>query len=171
LRKGVQDKVPALTQALELLGRFSKHLDSHPAGTVDRKVFFTADGTAGGIGRSAPRVLLAVTHITGKLDSKNKPAIQSADTWHNDFSAIMTALGPVVDRAADARSDRRGLTPEVEAARQAWLQNYVAAKCGVECVLRLAGKLDQLSNIFYDLAVPAGTKLTSIPDDEPTQPA
>jgi hypothetical protein len=171
LRDGVQKKIPALAQSLDLLGRFSKHLNAHPAGAVDRKVFFTADGTVGGIGRSAPRVLLAITHITGKLDPANKPAVNSADTWHQDFSIMMNALGPVVERADDARTDRRGVTPEVEAARQAWLQVYVAARAGVECVLRLTGKLDQLSNIFYDLTVPATAKITSIPDDEPSQPA
>jgi hypothetical protein len=170
LRDGVQKKVPALAQSLDLLGRFSRHLDGHAVGVVDRKVFFTADGTVGGIGRSAPRVLLAITHITGKLDPKNKPPVSSADTWHTDFSAMMNALGPVVERADDARTDRRGVMPEVEAARQAWLQVYVAARAGVECVLRLTGKLDQLSNIFYDLTVPINTKLTSIPDDAPIQP-
>ncbi len=35
----------------------------------------------------------------------------------------------------------------------------------MECVLRLTGRLDRLSSIFYDLAVPAAAKVLSVPDD------
>jgi hypothetical protein len=166
LRRGVQQKRPLLEQAIALLGRFSKHLDGHAPGAIDRKVFFTADGTAGGVGKSAAAVLLAVTHIAGKLQDP-ECGVGDRGTWHNDFDAMMTNLGPVVEHAQDARTDRRDRTPEVEAARQAWMQVYLAARDLVTSLLRLTGRLDRLSTIFYDLAVPANTRLTSIPEDGP----
>lgn len=164
VRRGVQQKRPLLEQATGLLGRFSKHLDGHAPGAVDRKVFFTADGTASGVGRGAASVLLAVTHITGKLQDEQS-AVADRATWHGEFNAMMTSLGPVVEHAQDARTDRRDRTPEVEAARQGWMQVYLAARDCVTSLLRLTGRLDRLSTIFYDLAVPANTRLTSIPED------
>jgi hypothetical protein len=165
LRKGVQEKKPLLKQATSLLGRFSRHLDGHRSGEVDRKAFFTADGTAGGVGKSAPQVLLAVTHIAGKLKSASA-SVRDRETWRQEFVEMMRALGPVVEHVDNVRTDRRELTPEVEAARQAWLQVYLAARAGVECVLRQRGKLDPMSAIFYDLAVPAGAKVTQIQEDD-----
>ena len=44
-------------------------------------------------------------------------------------------------------------------------------RAGVECVLRQRGKLDQRSAIFYDLAVPAGAKVTSIQEGAEAEPA
>jgi hypothetical protein len=164
LRRGVRQKTPLLKQATGLLGRFSKHLDGHAPGAVDRKVFFTADGTARGVGRGAAAVLLAVTQIAGKLQNQNS-GVRDRESWQDEFTRMMTNLGPVVEYAEDARTDRRDRTPEVEAARQAWMQIYLAARDCVTCVLRLTGRLDRLSTIFYDLAVPANTRLTTIPDD------
>lgn len=165
LRRGAQEKTPLLKQAISLLGRYSKHLDGHAPGTIDRKVFFVADGTASGVGRAAASVLLAVTHIAGKLQD---PDSNVADRlrWHGDFTTMMTNLGPVVEHAHDVRTDRREVTPEVEAARQAWMQHYLAARECVTCVLRLTGRLDLLSSIFHDLAVPANARVTAIPDSD-----
>jgi hypothetical protein len=166
LRRGVQQKTPLLRQALGLLGRFSKHLDAHAPGAVDRKVFFTADGTARGVGRGAAAVLLGVTHITGKLQDPES-GVNDRATWRVAFDTMMTELGPVVEHAQDVRTDRRDRTPEVEAARQAWMQIYLAARECVTGVLRLTGRLDRLSTIFHDLAVSANTRLTAIPEDGP----
>jgi hypothetical protein len=167
LRRGVQQKRPLLEQAVGLLSRFSKHLDGHASGVVDRKVFFTADGTASSVGKGAASVLLAVGHISGKLQDPESGVADRA-TWQADFNTMMTNLGPVVEHAQDARTDRRETTPEVEAARQAWMQTYLAARDLVTCVLRLTGRMDRLSTIFHDLAVPANTRLTEIPDDGDT---
>ena len=164
LRKGVKQKTPLLKQATRLLGRFSRHLDGHPSASVDRKVYFTADGTAGGVGKAAQQVLLAVTHISSRLQDAASP-VRDRATWQQEFSDMAAALAPVVEHADDIRTDRRTLTPEVEAARKAWLNVYLAARAGVECVLRLTGKLSLLPAIFHDLAVPAGTKVTFIPDE------
>lgn len=167
-RKGVQKKAPLLKQARALLGKFSKHLGTHDAGVVDRKVFFTKDGTAGGVGTGAHDVLLAVTHIKGKL-SATDVQVRDAVYWRDQFDTMMKSLGPVIAFSDDARADRQSLTPEVEASRQAWLNGYLAARSLVESVLRLLGRLEQLPIFFYDLRVPAGTKVTEAPPEEPDE--
>ena len=83
--------------------------------------------------------------------------------WLDEVTTALDNLSPVVAKAESARTERRLLTPEVERARQAWLLVYKASRCAVACVLRLTGKLDQLSLVFDDLAVPAAAKVTEAP--------
>ncbi len=167
-RQAVRNKRPMLRQARNLLTRFSRHLQAHAEGSVDRKVFFKADGTASGVGQSAAAVLQALTHISLKL--KERTEINDRERWQSEFERVMSELAPVVDNAADARTDRRLVTPESEAARAAWHQAYLAARSMVEGVLRESGRLGLLSTVFHDLAVPAGTKLTQAIPDPPPQP-
>ena len=151
-----------MASAIAVLGRFSKHLDTHKADTLDRKAFFTADGTATGVGKVPSRVVLALTHLSTEIKKKSHPLSDRAH-WLEEVTTALAALSPVVADAESARTDRRLLTPEVESARQAWLLVYKASRCAVECVLRLTGKLDQLSIVFHDLAVPAAAKVTEAP--------
>jgi hypothetical protein len=172
IRKHARGKTPAVEQARAVLRRFGSHLDTHPSGTVDRRMFFTADGTVGGVGRSVPRLLLSLGHIERTLgNGKKKHNVKDAAAWAKEIGDSAANLAPVVEHADNAKTDRSHATPAVEQARQAWLQTYVAAKCGVECVLRLTGKLDLLPNVFFDLAVPAGAKVTEPPSDEGDAPA
>lgn len=159
-REGTKTKSSLLKEARRLLGRFSTHLAAHD--DIDRKSFFTRDGTAGGVGTAAQDVLLAITHIATRL-SDPKAGVRDRAHWHNQFDDVMKALAPAVQFAHDAHADRLSITPEVEAARQAWLNAYISAKCLVEAVLRQLGRLEQLSVIFYDLRVQAGAKVTEIP--------
>jgi len=170
LRKGSRGKVSALEDSRALLSRFSSHLDAHEKGTIDRRMFFTTDGTVGGLGRSATRVLLALGRISGLLGEAETP-VRDAATWRKEFAKATRRLTPVVEHSHDARTDRAAATPEVEGARTAWLQTYTAARSGVECVLRLTGRLDQLPLVFHDLAVPAGAKVTEAPADPIDPPA
>jgi hypothetical protein len=152
-RTSRQAKASLLEEALDVLGRFSKHLDAHKDG-IDRKRFFP-DGTKTAIGRSAPRVLLALTHIADLLGKKDSP-VREAKEWHKEISAAAAALAPAVAHSDSARAARRDATPALMQAREAWLQVYAAAKGTVEAVLRLTGKLNLLPIVFPDLAVSDG---------------
>lgn len=163
-REGTKTKSSLLKDAKRLLGRFSNHLSGHD--DIDRKLFFTRDGTVGGISRGAQDVLLAVTHVANRL-ADSHAGIRDRVHWHKEFDDMMKALAPAVEFSNDAHADRRSITPEVEAARQAWLNSYISAKCLVEAVLRQLGQLEQLSVIFYDLRVSAGAKVTELPAEEP----
>ncbi|MDC0749910.1 hypothetical protein [Polyangium mundeleinium] len=165
-RQGARSKAPLLKQARALLGKFSTHLGAHDNGAVDRRVFFTKDGTAGAVGKAAADVVLAVAHITTKLAAPGC-AVRDAAHWHGRFDAMTKSLAPVVAFADDARIDRQSLTPEVETARQVWLNGYVAARALCESLLRHLGRVDKLRLYFYDLQVNAGTKVTEPPAEEP----
>jgi hypothetical protein len=162
LRKGIKGKSAALASAMGVLGRFSKHLDTHAAGSLDRKAFFPADGTAKGAGGTPPRVLLALTHLGTEIKKKSHPLSDRA-RWLDEVTRALADLSPTVAKAETTRTERRRLTPEVESARQAWLQIYRASRCAVEGVLRLTGKIELLPIVFHDLAVPAAAKVTEAP--------
>lgn len=167
-RAGSRQKAPLLEEALVVLGRFSKHVEAHKSG-VDRKRFFP-EGSKTAVGRSAPRVLLALTHIAELLGQKDSP-VREAKEWHKEISAAAAALAPVVAHSDSARAARRDITPALLQAREAWLQVYAAAKGTVEAVLRLTGKLHLMPVVFSDLAVPeggdGGGKDEPIPDPAP----
>lgn len=168
---GSEKKGPVLDEARKLLGRFSKHLDTLK-GSVDRKLFFTHDGTAGGVGDSAARILLAVHHLVAELapdkDGKPKhPEVKHGDEWLAELKAMSHDLSPILAHSDEAHVTRRTLTPEVAAARDAFLSIYVAGRAIVEGVLRFKGKLGDLPLVFHDLAVPGGAKVTSIPEVPP----
>lgn len=165
-RKGARSKGPLLKQASSLLGTFSKHLGTHDPNSIDRRIYFTRDGTAGGVGKAAQDIVLAVTHIAGTLEDSRSP-VREREHWQKRFKEMSAALASAVAFTNDARMDRRLATPEVEAARQVWLNTYQATKSLVESVLRHLGRLDQLSLFFYDLRVPAGAKVTEPPPDMP----
>ena len=159
-----------MKNAVSLLGRFSSHLDSHAAGKLDRKTYFVANGTAGGVGKSVPRVIAALQHVAKKLKAKSSPVSNSAE-WAKDLASAAAALGPVAEHSDDAKTDRSQITPDGEAARQAWLTAYGAAKLLVESAFRMVGKVDQMPKVFFDLSLPANAKVTEAPVDEPEDPA
>src|SRR5262249_54981328 len=95
VRKGAADKRPALVAARDLLGRFSKHLDAQPAGSVDRKTYFVADGTIKGIGQSAARTQLALNHIASAL-AVSDTKVKDAAEWGAQFSEAAQTLAPLL---------------------------------------------------------------------------
>ncbi|HVY46465.1 MAG TPA: hypothetical protein VHB21_11330, partial [Minicystis sp.] len=167
VRKHAREKRSPLDSALSLLGRFSTHLDTHKDdGAFDRKDFFVKDGTAKGVGKAGGRVLVALTHIQGEL-AKKTCKVDNKSKWLAEFQDAAAELAPALEHAATATTDRRSLTPEVEAARTAWLVAYKSAKDVATGVLRAAGRLDLLNAIFYDLVVPSGAKVAAIPPVPP----
>lgn len=168
VRQVSQTKGPILRQATTLLGRFSKHLDTHNRGEIDRRTYFPEDGTATGVGKSAPRVLLALGRISTMLQKTDCP-VRDHERWQNEISEVIQALKPIIEHSQNAKTERLGVTPELENSRQAWLHVYAAAKFTVEAVLRLTGKLHLMSTIFYDLAVPGTVKVTEIPPEPPVE--
>jgi len=151
-----------LDASVALLNRFSAHLDAHPSGTVQRKAFFLSDGTVSGVGRSAPRVVLALAHISTELKKPTSP-IKDAGNWQKDFENQLAVLSPVTDLGHAAQADKKITTIEVEAARAAWLHVYKGAKKVCDGVLSMAGKRALLKTVFWDMSVPADTKLTHDP--------
>lgn len=151
-RKGSQEKVPGLAAAFDALKRFRKHLEAHAKGTVDVKVFFTKDGTVGGVGKAAAKVLHGLAHIAAELEKPGCP-VKDAAAWRTEILAVHAALDNPTTAASGAKATRKEITPALAKARDEWNQAYVAAKLVVEGILRLTDGLALLPEIFPDLAV------------------
>jgi len=166
LRQGAGGKRPALVEAIDVLVRFGNHLDGHKDGTVDKRLFFTANGTASGVGRGALKVLQALDNISTQLAKSDSP-VKSAADWKADVETAANGLRPHVTTTTDARTTRRSVTPEVAAASAAWHRAYLVGKDTTRAVLRQLDKLGLLDTVFFDLAVPSDAKVT----DAPSEPA
>ncbi|APR75876.1 Hypothetical protein A7982_01223 [Minicystis rosea] len=83
---------------------------------------------------------------------KHKASLKEAADWTAKLTAARDALEKLNQNVRKARSDRRSMTPEIAAAREAWLVTYTSAKDIVSGVLRQRGKLSMLSEVFDDLA-------------------
>ncbi len=160
-RAATEQKEPILQQARQFLGRFGKLLDAGGAPDSERLRFFPKDGTVKGVGRTASDVLLAVSRIAVTINE------QYAD--HPLYTArlpeartLAATLSGVLEQSTNTRTARQSITPELEAARQAWLHIYNTSKLVAEAVLRLSGKANLMPRIFYDLAVPNNQKVTHI---------
>lgn len=162
---GARAKGSQVAEARALLGRFSKHLDAHKKGEVARKLYMPSNLSQ--IGRTPSRVMLALGNLKTALAAKNCP-VHEASSWLKEVTAAAAALAPLVADTDSAKTTRRKLTPEIEAARSSWLQVYQAAKSTVEAVLRLQNQLHLMPEVFYDLAVPSNTKVTAPPEPSPT---
>ncbi len=170
-RAGSTTRQSVLEQGRDLLMRFSRHLDAHPKGAIDRRVFFAQDGTASGVPRGASQVLLALSRIGEQFEREDSP-VRDRTSWLAELSSTMNALASAIGHSADMRTDRRHATPVIEATRLAWLNTYYSARSVVESILRFTGKLDLLPTIFQDLTVPSGTKKAVLvePPAEPADP-
>lgn len=163
LRHQLPTKAAALAEGRAFLSRFSSHLNGYPPGVVDRRRYFTKDGTVHGVGQSAHAVALALSDIQLQLAKDDCP-IHDRGAWLTQVTAAHDALVTPLQQSEGTRTDRRLLTPEVQAARATWLRTYRAARSVVEGVLRLAEKSEALSLIFLDASQhhaarkpPAGT--------------
>jgi hypothetical protein len=107
-------------------------------------------------------VVLALGRIATELKKTDYKVCEVA-AWTAELDDLVAALTLLVAHSDNAQTARTEATPELAAARQAWLGNYVADKHGVECVLRLAGKVHLMPTVFHDLAVPLTTQVTKPP--------
>lgn len=174
LQVAARSKREATAALRSVLGRFSKHLDTHPAGTVARGEWFTKDGTLKGIGAGAPKVAAAAAHIVGKLGAPDS-GITNAAAWAKELGDAHAVLLPHVQKTTDARTARRGTTGELAEARRRWKRLYRAAKLVTQGLLVAQEKEALLPELFPDLAKPTrrgtGKQAPAAPAPAPSVPA
>lgn len=102
---------------------------------------------------------------------KHKALLPEHADWTAKLTAAKAALDDLNESVRKARTNRRAMTPEIVAARDAWLVVYASAKDIVTGVLRAKGKLAMLPDVFDDLA--EVHRVAGVTDDpaEPTPPA
>lgn len=83
---------------------------------------------------------------------KHQASLPEHQDWTAKLNAAQTALDALNESVRKARTSRRAMTPEIAAARDAWLVTYTSAKDIVTGVLRGKHKLSMLPEVFDDLA-------------------
>lgn len=152
--------------------RFGSWLDSLEDRPLDPAMFF---------GREAPSVVgrERLSKLTGHLErmintllpyaeGPEDGRIEGAASWLRQLRAAHAIAVRNRDAQRDAQKARQDFGPEVEQARQAWLETYVANKAVVEGILRHHGKLALKSFIFDDLAEVQRSKLEDELVTDPT---
>lgn len=156
-----RESVPILARVRDYLGRFSSHLDAQ-AKEVDRRLFFPRTGRLTDERRAAPATLDLIARVAMQL-SRSDTTVTDAARWRDEAIALRDELEPTLTTSASARATRRASTADGRAAEASWRATYRAAKCVAEAALILAGHVELLREVFYDLQVPADAKVTEPP--------
>lgn len=99
----------------------------------------------------------------------HRAQLPEADAWITELTDVRDRLNDLNEGVRRSRIDKKDMTPEVAAARAAWLTAYNAAKLQVEAVLKLHGRVELMPLIFDDLAEVHKTVGTT--DDPPPDPS
>jgi len=125
--------------------------------------------TRSAVGRIRPIKLAGMLESASKAFTSHASSLGSeGKTWIKELGEAHATLTALNHDVKTARETRKAITPEVEAARAAWLVTYGAAKLACEAALRLHGKTHLMASIFDDLAEAHHAKGVH---DDPAQPA
>ncbi len=149
LHAAVSAREAPLAEARDVLARFSKHLESHRAGSVPYGQFFVEPPHT--LGKRGPaRVIAALDHVIGALD-EHQAVVREPAWWRRELSTAREALEPALAEDRKVRAQNVS-SPTLVAAREHWLAVYEAAKHLVAATLALSGSNLPLDEIFDDLA-------------------
>lgn len=137
--------------ARDVMRRVVRYAESRPDGDALAAKILDGEALSTVIRRRPAKLLGALQHAIDTVGA-NKAKLAEHKAWTAELTAAHLALGALDKKVRTSRIGRRAMTPEVKAAREAWLVVYGAAKLIVEGVLRLQGKVALLPEIFDDLA-------------------
>ncbi|MDB4930249.1 MAG: hypothetical protein JWM10_2733 [Myxococcaceae bacterium] len=157
-----------VADAIDVLRKLEKYASSRDDGDA------IADDVLGG--RSLTAVArLRPARVPGALDTalkavqKHQEALPEHAAWTKRLRAAHKHVTDLNLRVRASRSERREMTPEIAAAREAWITAYGSLKLAVESLLRLQGKTRLMPEIFDDLA--ETHRAAGVSDGEPTPDA
>lgn len=156
-----------VAQSRATLRRLVRYAESRPDGDAIASDILQGD-TLSTVLRRRPVKLAAALDHAAAIITKHAASLPEHVAWKNEISAARDALAALNEGVRKARTDRRQTTPEVDAARTAWLRRYSATKSIIEGVLKPLGKTAMMPEIFDDLAE---THRASGVSDEPAPEA
>ncbi|HEX2570372.1 MAG TPA: hypothetical protein VH877_12510 [Polyangia bacterium] len=159
---------PAPADARDFITRFVSHLNSLKGRPVDPRVLFHGENPST-VGRQRLVKLTGAMQSLSSEIAKHKSQIRDGQTWLDECNEVLERLKGIERQKRSARVERASLTPEVSAAREAWLTIYNANKSLIRGLLAHAGKSELLPLIFDDLA--EVHRAPGVSDDEtPAEP-
>ncbi|WP_437736673.1 hypothetical protein [Sorangium sp. So ce1335] len=147
-RRGRADPVAG---ARDLMRRLVEHAASRPGGVALARDLLQGRTLATVLRGRPAKLAAALTHALEVIE-QDRRRLPDREAWAAELQRSREALEPLLRSVRKTRLARRTMTPEVKAARDAWITTYGAAKLLVECVLRLHGKVSLMPEIFDDLA-------------------
>jgi hypothetical protein len=97
------------------------------------------------------KLVSALDHALGAV-AQHQAKLPEHQEWTVEMTKARDDLAALDQAVRRSRVERRGMTPEVQAARERWLTVYGAAKLFCESVLRQLDKEQLMREVFDDLA-------------------
>ncbi len=140
-----------VADAVDVMRKLVSYASSRDAG--DAIVESVLKGrTLTSIGKLRPARLPEVLDTALKGVAKHRDDLPEHAAWTKRLRDAHKSVSDLNTRVRTSRSARREMTPEIAAAREAWLVAYGALKLAVESVLKLHGRTRLMAEIFDDLA-------------------
>jgi hypothetical protein len=149
--KPVDGKPDVVGSAKSALRRLVAYAESRESGEAIAADILQHENMGTVLKRRPVKLAAALDHALGAIE-KHKTSLPEHAKWAQDVAAARDALGALNEGVRKARVDRKGATPETEAARASWLRRYAATKSIVEGILKPLGKVAMTPEIFDDLA-------------------
>jgi hypothetical protein len=137
--------------ARDILRRAVKYAESRPDGDRLAAAILNDETMTTVLRRRPTKLIACLGHAISAFD-RNADQLPEHAAWIAQLTQARDALDQLDKKVRASRIERRGMTPEVAAARSEWLKVYGAAKLVVEGVLKLYDKAGLLSEVFDDLA-------------------
>ena len=146
-----EDSASILDQSKSTLRRLVAYADSRANGEEILRDILQGD-TMTVILRRRPVKIAAALELALAAIKKHQASLPEHAKWAQDVANVHSALVALNGNVRKARTDRRGMTPEVEVARNTWLKRYTSTKLIIRGILEPMGKGDMMPEIFDDLA-------------------
>ncbi|AUX21779.1 hypothetical protein SOCEGT47_022670 [Sorangium cellulosum] len=147
-RRGKADPVAA---GRDVMRRLVQQAGARPSGAALTRDLLRQKTLATVLRRRPAELAATMTHALDVIEQHGR-RLPDHEAWAAEVRRSRDAVAPLAKSVRARRLARRTPTPEMQAARAAWLEVYGAAKLLVRCVLRLHGKLSLMPQIFDDLA-------------------
>lgn len=155
-------------RAQEVLERAVRYAESRPGGEALAKRVLGGERLSTMKARRATKLIAALSHAIGVFTGE-QDKLPEAAAFRAELERAKADLAALDASVRGSRIARREMTPEVAAAREAWIQAYTASKRIVEGVLRYQDKLELFAEVFDDRA--ESPHVTGAPDHGSAEPA
>jgi hypothetical protein len=144
-------KGDVVEDARKILRRAVSYAESRENGNEIAADMLRGDNLSTVLRRRPVKLVAALDRVSDSIE-KYKSSLSEYMYWQTHVKGARDALANLNEDVRKARVERRSMTPEVAAGREAWLTRYGATKTLVLGILRAAGKAELMPLIFDDLA-------------------
>lgn len=146
-----QESANVIAHARSTLRRLVAYAESRADGDIIVRDILQGDTLAVTLRRRPVKLAAALEHAILGI-KKHATRLPEHVQWTLDVTAAHSALADLNGSVRQARTDRRSMTPEIEAARTTWLRRYSSTKLIIRGILEPLGRASMMPEIFDDLA-------------------